>query len=197
MLRWSSHRLKYLILSALLISFAALLALGGQSSVAHATETSRYLPIETPAQERSNWCWAATGNAVADYFGREYSQNQFCNMAFGRALNSSCPNDQADLGNDQRAFREIGIAPGSYISATISYDTVSDEISHDRPVMTRILWSSGGGHMMNLIGYDRGNSTVRYHDPWPDSQRVNTSTYAWYVKNPQFSWTHTLYRIGA
>jgi hypothetical protein len=165
---------------------------------AQAAPTSWYLNYTGQTQERTNWCWAATGNSVANYFGyKQYSQNQFCNMAFGNAVNASCPNNQATLANDQRAFRTIGISAGTYISSTISYSALQNQISANRPVMTRILWSSGGGHMMTLIGYDASSSTVQYHNPWPDDPRINTSTYSWYVSNSTFSWTHTLYGIGA
>nr|WP_167523331.1 hypothetical protein [Streptomyces brevispora] len=35
------------------------------------------------------------------------------------------------------------------------------------------------------------------HDPWPSSDRYNWASHAWYVNNNEFSWTHSLYRIGA
>ncbi|HWC22111.1 MAG TPA: papain-like cysteine protease family protein [Flexivirga sp.] len=161
------------------------------------TPSNYYLYIDGQAQEQSNWCWAATGNSVAAYFGYDYSQNQFCDMAFGYSTNVTCPNDQATLGNDQQAFSTIGINPGRYISGTISYSTLVDQISNNEPVMTRIGWTSGGGHMMVLTGYDQSNSQVQYYDPWPSDSRFNVSTYDWYRSNSQFTWTHTLYGIGA
>lgn len=158
---------------------------------------SRSLNVSGQAQQKSNWCWAATGNSIAAYYGYSYSQNAFCNMAFGYAQNATCPNNQATLANDQRAFRTIGISQGSYISGTLSFSTLTTEINANRPVMTRIGWSSGGGHMMDIIGYDSSNSTIEYYNPWPDDPRYNTSTYNWYRSNSQFTWTHSLYRIGA
>ncbi|HZX08659.1 papain-like cysteine protease family protein [Kribbella sp.] len=107
------------------------------------------------------------------------------------------PNNQATLGNDQNAFRAIGISTGSYVSGTLAFGTLVSEIAAGRPVMTRIGWTSGGGHMMDIIGYDSSNSTIEYYDPWPDDQRYNYSTYGWYQSNAQFTWTHSLYRIGA
>lgn len=170
----------------------------GQHSQPTLVAASRYLDVTGQAQEQNNWCWAATGNSVAGYHGYgQYSQNQFCNMAFKRSIDSSCPNDQATLANDQNAFRTIGISAGNYVSSTISYTTLVSEITANRPVMTRIGWSSGGGHMMVLTGYDSSDSTVEYYDPWPANSRWNTSTYSWYVSNNSFDWTHTLYRIGA
>lgn len=156
-----------------------------------------YLYIEGQAQQQTNWCWAATGNSVAAYFGYNYSQNQFCDMAFGRSTNTTCPNTQANLGNDQQAFSTIGINPGRYITGTISYSTLVGQLSNNEPVMTRIGWTSGGGHMMVLTGYDTSNNEVQYYDPWPTDSRFNVSTYDWYRSNSQFSWTHTLYGIGA
>ncbi len=158
---------------------------------------SRYLNVTGQAQEKSNWCWAATGNSIAKYYGKSYSQNQFCNLAFGYSQNAACPNDQATLANDQRAFRSIGISQGSYISGTLSFGTLQTEINANRPVMTRIGWKSGGGHMMDIIGYDSSNSTIEYYNPWGSDPRYNTSTYNWYLNNSQFQWTHSLYRIGA
>lgn len=174
----------------------------GTTSARHTTRpnaapSNYYLNIYGQAQQQSNWCWAATGNSVADYFGHSYSQNQFCNMAFGRSTNSTCPNNQATLGNDQQAFGTIGINPGRYISGTVGFSTVVDQISNNEPIMTRIGWSSGGGHMMVLAGYDTTNNQVQYYNPWPSDPRFNVSTYNWYRSNPQFTWTHTLYGIGA
>lgn len=148
-------------------------------------------------QQKSNWCWAATGNSIAAFYGKSYSQNQFCNLAFGNSQNASCPNNQATLANDQRAFRSIGISAGSYVSSTLGFSTLVSEIAAGRPVMTRIGWSSGGGHMMDIIGYDSSDSTIEYYNPWPDDPRYNYSTYNWYRSNSQFTWTHSLYRIGA
>ncbi|MFC6704991.1 papain-like cysteine protease family protein [Flexivirga alba] len=162
-----------------------------------ATPSNYYLYIYGQAQEQSNWCWAATGNSVAAYFGYDYSQNQFCDMAFGQSTDTTCPNTQANLGNDQQAFSTIGINPGSYISGTVSYSTVVNQISNNEPIMTRIGWTSGGGHMMVLTGYDTSNNQVQYYDPWPSDSRFNVSTYNWYRSNSQFTWTHTLYGIGA
>ncbi len=162
-----------------------------------AAPSNYYLYIYGQAQEQSNWCWAATGNSVAAYFGYNYSQNQFCDMAFGRSTYTNCPNTQANLGNDQQAFSTIGINPGSYISGTVSYSTVVNQISNNEPIMTRIGWTSGGGHMMVLTGYDTSNNQVQYYDPWPSDSRFNVSTYSWYRSNSQFTWTHTLYGIGA
>ncbi|MER7948461.1 papain-like cysteine protease family protein [Streptomyces sp. NPDC096079] len=158
---------------------------------------SKRLNITMQAQQKTNWCWAASGNTIATWYGRNYSQNQFCNAAFDRRQGYDCPNWQATLGNVQTGLSWAGISPGSYVDGWLRYSTVQTEINADRPVETRIQWSSGGGHMHVIYGYDDADSWVYWGDPWPSSDRYNWASHAWYVDNSSFSWTHSLYRIGA
>ena len=162
-----------------------------------ALAATKRLNITMQAQQKTNWCWAASGNTIATWYGRNYSQNQFCNAAFGRAQGYECPNSQAALDNVQNALYWAGISPGSYVNGWLRYSTVQSEIAAGRPVETRIQWSSGGGHMHVLYGYDDANSLVYWGDPWPSSNRYNWASHAWYVNNSEFFWTHSLYRIGA
>ncbi|MFE4263826.1 papain-like cysteine protease family protein [Streptomyces sp. NPDC056883] len=158
---------------------------------------SKRLNITMQAQQKTNWCWAASGNTIATWFGRSYSQNQFCNAAFNRQQGYDCPNNQANLANVQTALRWAGINSGSYVNGWLQYSTVQTEINANRPIETRIQWSNGGGHMHVIYGYDTANSWVYWGDPWPSSDRYNWASHAWYVDNSTFSWTHSLYRIGA
>ncbi|MER5863881.1 papain-like cysteine protease family protein [Kitasatospora sp. NPDC002040] len=158
---------------------------------------ARKLNITMQSQQQTNWCWAASGNTIATYFGYSYSQNQFCNVAFNRSVNASCPNNQATLANVQTALSWIGINSGSYVTGYLRNTTVQTEINANRPIETRIQWSSGGGHMHVIYGYDSSNNFVYWGDPWPSNNRYNWADYSYYVSNSSFSWTHSLYRIGA
>ncbi|MEV6123314.1 papain-like cysteine protease family protein [Streptomyces sp. NPDC052077] len=185
------------------VSAAARTAVGGvpagpAAGVAVAAQWNwRRLNINMQAQQMTNWCWAAVGDTIAEYYGRDYSQNQFCNLAFGRAVNSSCPNSQATLANDQQAFSRMGISAGRYVNGYLNYSTLTQEIDANRPVMSRIQWQSGGGHMLTVYGYDVTNNWVYWGDPWPSSNRYNWASYSYYVNNGSFFWTHSLYGIGA
>ncbi len=165
----------------------------------HATapRAANRLNISMQAQEQSNWCWAASGNTIATWYGRNYSQNEFCNAAFNRQQGSRCPNNQATLGNVQTAFDSMGINSGSYVSGWLRYGTVQSEINANRPVETRIQWSSGGGHMHVIYGYDTDRNWVYWGDPWGSNDRYNWGDFDYYVNGSSFSWTHSLYRIGA
>ncbi|MGI5483374.1 papain-like cysteine protease family protein [Streptomyces lavendofoliae] len=160
------------------------------------TLAAKRLDITMQAQLKTNWCWAAGGNTIATWFGRSYTQNQFCNAAFNRQQGSDCPNWQATLGNVQNGLRWAGIGAGSYVDGWLRYSTVQTEINAGRPVETRIQWASGGGHMHVIHGYDDANGWVYWGDPWPSSDRYNWASHAWYVDNGSFSWTHSLYRTG-
>ncbi|MFF2849282.1 papain-like cysteine protease family protein [Streptomyces sp. NPDC058001] len=168
----------------------------GSVGTTGAAATKR-LDITMQAQQKTNWCWAAAGNTIAAWYGRGYSQNQFCNAAFGRAQGGDCPNSQANLANVQTGLNWAGVNPGSYVTGWLRYPTVQSEINANRPIETRIQWSSGGGHMHVLYGYDDADSWVYWGDPWPSNTRYNWASHAWYVDNNTFSWTHSLYRIGA
>ncbi|GGO50157.1 papain-like cysteine protease family protein [Streptomyces lasiicapitis] len=202
-------------LTALAVAAAAFLAVPAATAVAAPHDTSsivapaasgaadpsvlaaKRLNITMQAQQKTNWCWAAAGNTIATYLGKNYSQNQFCNAAFGRNQNTECPNNQATLGNVQTGLRWAGINSGSYVTGWLRYPTVQAEINANRPIETRILWSNGGGHMHTIYGYDTANDWVYWGDPWPSSDRYNWASHSWYVNNNTFSWTHSLYRIGA
>jgi hypothetical protein len=162
-----------------------------------ASATANRLDITMQAQNNTNWCWAASGNTIATWFGRSYTQNQFCDAAFNRPQGSTCGNSQASLADVQNAFDWMGIASGSYVTGYLRYATVQTEINSGRPVETRIQWSSGGGHMHVLYGYDTDRNWVYWGDPWPSNYRYNWADYSYYVSNGDFSWTHSLYRIGA
>ncbi|WP_407286104.1 papain-like cysteine protease family protein [Streptomyces sp. BP-8] len=164
---------------------------------AGAPRAANRLNISMQAQEQSNWCWAASGNTIATWYGRNYSQNEFCNAAFNRQQGSTCPNNQATLGNVQTAFDSMGINSGSYVSGWLRYGTVQSEINANRPVETRIQWSSGGGHMHVIYGYDTDRNWVYWGDPWGSNDRYNWGDFDYYVNGSSFSWTHSLYRIGA
>ncbi|MER7920056.1 MULTISPECIES: papain-like cysteine protease family protein [unclassified Streptomyces] len=162
-----------------------------------AVAAAKRLNITMQAQQNSNWCWAASGNTIASWFGRDYSQNQFCDAAFGRPQGSVCGNWQAALNNVQNALDWMGINSGTYVRGYLRYATVQKEIDAGRPVETRIEWSSGGGHMHVLYGYDASSGQVYWGDPWPSNSRYNWADYDYYVDNNSFTWTHSLYGIGA
>lgn len=186
-------------LTAMCAAVAA--ALAGQAPVlaAPALPARTDLGITMQAQEKDQWCWDASGNTIASYFGYALSQTKFCQVAHNES-GSSCANNQGYLSDQQRVFRYLGFSStGSYNSngQTLSFASIKAQIDAGSPIGTRIGWSSGGGHMHVIYGYDNsgGATKVDYGDPWKANSRYNSMNYSSYRSNNQFTWTHTLYGI--
>ncbi|MEU2718196.1 papain-like cysteine protease family protein [Streptomyces sp. NPDC007205] len=203
---WGRRRLASAVLVTVAVLSPALVPTATAHAAPHAVPrtsahpavpAAKRLNITMQAQQNSNWCWAASGNTIASWFGRDYTQNQFCDAAFSRPQGSTCGNWQAALDDVQNALDWMGINPGTYVSGYLRYSTVQTEINAGRPVETRIQWSSGGGHMHVLYGYDTSGNQVYWGDPWPSNYRYNWADYDYYVSNNSFTWTHSLYGIGA
>ncbi|HEX7301489.1 papain-like cysteine protease family protein [Lentzea sp.] len=157
------------------------------------------LAFTMQAQEQTQWCWAAAGTSIARYHGTSVTQTRFCQLAHDES-GSGCRNNQGDLGEVREAFADLGYSsPGSYLSGTVTFASIRDQIDREQPIETRILWSSGGGHMHAVYGYEvDGNNVqwVNWGDPWGSNTRYNRSTYTSYRSNSTFRWTHTLTGIN-
>ena len=151
--------------------------------------------ISMQAQEKDNWCWDASGNTIAAFWGHSLTQTRFCQIAHNES-GSDCANNQGYLSDEQTVFRYLGFrSVGSYNSGgyRLAFSGIKTQIDAGQPIGTRIGWTSGGGHMHVLYGYDAATSTVEYGDPWPSNNRYNSMNYNSYVSNNQFTWTHTVY----
>ncbi|WP_020671423.1 papain-like cysteine protease family protein [Amycolatopsis nigrescens] len=156
------------------------------------------LQINQLVQEQNQWCWAASGLTIGRYLGKgtSTSQNDFCNYARGYPQGTRCPNQPAELTDAQRGLQGIGVSPG-VTSGAIGFSTVRSEIDGNRPIETGIYWTAGGGHAQVIHGYDAATQMMYYGDPWPQSARYSSMSYNSYVRNSQFQWGGSLYRIGA
>ncbi|NEA29525.1 papain-like cysteine protease family protein [Actinomadura bangladeshensis] len=152
------------------------------------------LPITQQVQQQNQWCWVASGLTIAKFFGKgNVSQNDFCNLGRGYPRGSYCPNQAGYLEYDQRAFQALGLSPGQ-VSGPLSLASVQGEINGQRPILTGIYWTAGGGHAQVIYGYS--GQTVSYGDPWPSSPRYGEMAYSSYVSNYHFRWGQALSRIG-
>ncbi|GLZ40778.1 papain-like cysteine protease family protein [Actinokineospora sp. NBRC 105648] len=185
------------VASALVAAPAAQAAPASAAQAVSATGID--LNITMQEQQKSNWCWDASGNTIAAWFGNTLTQTKFCQIAHNET-GTTCANNQGYLSDQQRVFRWLGFDDdGIYNSngQTLSFSAIKTEIDNKRPIGTRIQWSNGGGHMHVLYGYDNATSgqRVSYGDPLQGVQRYHHVSYSAYKSNSEFSWTHTLYGI--
>ncbi|MEV0193870.1 papain-like cysteine protease family protein [Kitasatospora purpeofusca] len=170
-----------------LAASAVLLAAGGT-----ARAEAGYDQITMLKQEKSQWCWSASGLTIAKFQGYGSTQADFCKRASSYAGGPSCDNQPARLEDMANAWYDLGMAnPGTGLVRAASFAEVTSDVKAARPIGARIGWKSGGGHMNVVYGFDTSNNTIAVGDPWPD-----TTTYTWwnyndYVNNSSFRWTHS------
>lgn len=175
---------------ALALASGLLLAAGGTAQA-----ESNYDDITMLKQEKSQWCWAASGLTIAKYQGYNTTQADFCDRSSRYSGGPSCNNQPATLQDMANAWSSLGLSKtGTGLNSAASFAQVSTDVKAARPIGARIGWASGGGHMNIVYGYDTSNNTIAVGDPWPD-----TPTYTWwnyndYVNNSSFKWTHS--RVG-
>jgi hypothetical protein len=184
---------------ALGVLCAGLVAMTGLFSppATAAPEAATTLSISQLVQEQNQWCWAASGLTIARFlgYGSSVSQNTFCDYSRGYPAGSQCPNQPGELTYVQRGYQALGLRPGT-VTGALSLASVQSEIGARRPIETGIYWTAGGGHAQVIYGYDT-SGLVYYGDPWPSSQRYSAMAHSSYVRNGQFQWAQSLYRIGA
>ncbi|MFI9006097.1 papain-like cysteine protease family protein [Actinosynnema sp. NPDC053489] len=153
-----------------------------------------YDDITMLKQEKTQWCWVASGLTIAKFQGYGSTQADFCTRAqpyYG------CNNQPATLDDMAKGWSSLGMGhPGTGLSSAATFSQISTDVKAARPLGARIGWTSGGGHMNVIYGYDTSNNTIAVGDPWPD-----TATYTWwnyndYVSNNSFKWTHSRINIS-
>lgn len=175
-------------LSAIALTACGLLVAAGGTAHAEAG----YDDIAMYKQEKTQWCWVASGLTIAKFQGYGSTQADFCTRAkpyYG------CDNQPATLDDMARAWGSLGMAhTGSGLASAASFNQVYTDVKAARPLGARIGWTSGGGHMNVIYGFDTSNNTIGVADPWPDTTTYTWWNYSDYVSNSSFKWTHS--RIG-
>ncbi|SDZ03643.1 Papain-like cysteine protease AvrRpt2 [Evansella caseinilytica] len=145
-------------------------------------------------QEKSNWCWAATGSSILKYYGLSVSQ---CNFYKEAKVNSSCSaNETGTITEVMRGLSSYNVGSSLY-SGAYSFSGAKYQIDDSKPLWVRWRWSSGTGHAVVIYGYYTAMSTnyVYYMDP--ASGTKTSMAYSSFVGGGNYkqTWTHTLYNV--
>lgn len=162
------------------------------------TSSLKSLNIKPEAQAQNLWCWAGASTAVANYFGANVSQNEFCNLAKGNPNRyAPCANSTGDLNDIRRGWYNVGVYGSTTRYGTLTFSEIKREIDAGRPVQVRIQWNSNGmGHFLVIEGYNAATQEIQWIDPWPTSQRVNVAKYSSFLNDSRYKWTHSITNIG-
>lgn len=157
------------------------------------------ISVNAQMQEESNWCWAVTGLITSQALGkaRGVSQNQFCNTARGNPNSSyRCANRTGLMSDVQRGARAFGVNPGR-ATGTVSFRTIQSNIDAGAPIPAGYYWSSGGGHMVAIIGYDASSQEIMIHDSLRGNRRLLWGRYTDFVRNRSWRWVQSITGMSA
>ncbi|MFI9722128.1 papain-like cysteine protease family protein [Streptomyces sp. NPDC052396] len=153
------------------------------------------LGIGMQKQVQDEWCWDASGLTIANYWGHtNYNQYDFCRLA-AQNSNLDCNDQPATLDDMANGLANMGFRNSGYdLYRNATFNETSQEIAGGRPFAVRIGWTSGGGHMNVIYGYDSSSNMIAVGDPWPSTQTYTWWNYSTYSGNNSFRWTHS--RLG-
>ena len=126
-------------------------------------------------QEASEWCWAASIQAVLAYYGIERKQRDIVMATYGQVANVPALSPQSlyrALNNFQISDRSIQIvrsqwATGNFLTAPM----LDRELTNNHPIITWFKNGPSSGHSVVIYSADFAASgepyKVRYFDPWP------------------------------
>ena len=155
-----------------------------------------WLNVPTKFQEKSNWCWSATSQAVLEYYGIYYLQTEIA--AYGTPGQDNLPNYLYGQDARRKGLDMILAYFGGIYSQGVPYPVSENQVVYSienlqRPMPIRWGWESiETGHIAALTGvaYQEQVLYVSLMDP---ARGRYIKTYDWVDGgSPDGSWTHTL-----
>ena len=165
------------------------------------------LNVPQKYQEKDQWCWAGTSQAVLAYYGASVTQSNIAQYGTGGA---NAPNFLYGSGTDTDGIFKHGadlilsnfagiVSIGT--NNLLSVERVRNEIeTNRRPVVIRWGWDSGSnGHILAMYGILVTNRPTRITNVWlmDPFSGPTISTYAWVCQGSTnggstHTWTHSL-----
>lgn len=150
------------------------------------TEESVDLGIHMEYQEASNWCWAAAGQAIVNFYGADVTQSEVVSYTFGRECTPETCNGQH---NPTRIFAEYNLQKVGYDYASIGAtqeDFMKNRLEHGVPILLlfkhRVVASN---HFMVIGGYTpegfmvyNSAGTYKQESNWTYDEIVNNENWA-------------------
>ncbi|MCE3200676.1 papain-like cysteine protease family protein [Paenibacillus sonchi] len=153
-----------------------------------------YITLSVPVvkQEQTNWCWVASSVGVIDFLGTPPTQNDFVNYVKGGVVNQA-----GTVADVKQGLQHWNVS--STTGSSLSFQTVANQTSNNQPIISGIIWKSGGGHMYTIRGYYEDTNSSKqdlyYIDPWPGNSNYNIMSYSNFLNNSSFFWNESVYNI--
>ncbi|QTA88528.1 C39 family peptidase [Desulfonema magnum] len=148
------------------------------------------LNIPQKNQEKSEWCWAASSQAILEYYGVVKTQTEIADYGTEGAniwnylwgIGKNPPRNGVD-----KILLHFGTIGSSGSDGALSQSVVQTQMDAGRPVVVNWEWTSGGAHI--LVGHGIDGDTMYLMDPW-DGPTIDT--YDWVVKGDNHEWKWSL-----
>jgi hypothetical protein len=151
---------------------------------------AQILTVPQKNQEQSQWCWAATSQAVLEYYGISKTQTEIAqygtngtndwNWLYGSTTGPT--RNGVDL-----ILNHFGSISSTGQANWCTLEFITAELTGRRPVPIRWGWDAGGGHILVIHGV--ADSLVYLMDPW---YGPTINTYAWVRRGSTHTWTNSL-----
>jgi len=160
--------------------------------------TQTLLAVPLDGQHQSNWCWAASGQMITEYFGHGVSQ---CKQVGDQSGLPNCCNTPTpgpcNVGGTTR-IDNYGFTRTIATSA-VPFKSLQCELSaSQRAMIFDLRWDGGGGHTIVIRGYDTvgGGQWLWVNNPLPvDVGNTYLLSYDDYVDGPGYFYGRTEWGI--
>jgi hypothetical protein len=148
------------------------------------------LTVKQHDQEQDQWCWAASSQAILEYYRTIKTQTTIAqygtdgqniwNWLYGSTTNPT------RNGIDLILLHFAKLATTHY-GNSLAESSVKTQIDAHRPFVVRWGWDTGGGHFVVARGLVSDNMYLM--DPW---YGPTINTYSWVCRGSSHTWTHSL-----
>ena len=142
----------------------------------------KILTVQAARQQTQVWCWAASIEMVANYFGTAIGQCQTVTLGYNNYYDCCAyPSYCLTTAGEQdiiTILSRLGIS-SYYVPGALAWGDVVNEINNSRPIIMTYR-NSFSGHVVVIYGYDSLNRILYIHDPYYGSFEVpyaSTFTY--------------------
>lgn len=135
--------------------------------------------LQNRGQEMNNWCWAACSEMILDWDGSNTSQTSITDWAVsGANVGNYLDTGSSGFGPFRVPFTDLVIfrkgvkqvlkefgGIESEKTGRLSLAEVQENLDNDKPFVSALYWSGGGGHV--VVVRDYVDSLLSVEDPWP------------------------------
>jgi len=177
---------------------------GGRDATLRAESNSASLAFTMRGQEQNNWCWAAVGTSIGDFYSeRQTEQCAFASDVLGLPAGACCGTSSGGRCDKPWYLDRALAAAGCFerLDGVAGFGDVRGEVDAGQPLGVRVQWAQGGGHFMTIAGYRTGGSgqrIVTVHDPWgPKVLDLAIEGLDGGYGTDRGRWTHSYYTAAA